>query len=32
MPDWFNEPDVDLKLNHLKKPNVHGILIYWNRK
>ncbi|CAD8043809.1 unnamed protein product [Paramecium primaurelia] len=26
MPDWFNEPDVDLKLNPLKKPNINGIL------
>ncbi|CAD8136996.1 unnamed protein product [Paramecium pentaurelia] len=23
MPDWFNEPDVDLKLNPLKKPNIN---------
>lgn len=32
MPDWFNEPDVDLKLNPLKKPNINGILDFWNRK
>lgn len=32
MPDWFNDPDIDLKLNPLQKPIVHGILDFWNRK
>ena len=32
MPDWFNNPDDDFKLNPLTKPIVIGILDFWNRK